>query len=271
MSYRLVVLDLDGTLLGSNNEISPRNLGVLRALHRRGVHVCIATGRMQPTAQAVTATIDFPHTLAVFNGALVINSNTDERLQQWYLSPAETRELFTCYVGLHLEKTCRFDVFTDHMWFATPLTDDVVGRAKKYKVPIANLPPEWPGAEAAKVMMRVPLSQAREIATTVGERFPHLQTTMSTPTLLEVNASNASKGQAIVRLAHTLGIDTNDIVAFGDQLNDVDMLKVAGYAVAMGNAIDDVKQIADHITGPHHEDGVAQVLESLFSLEAAAG
>ena len=87
---------------------------------------------------------------------------------------------------------------------------------------------------------------------------------LSTPTLLEITAPGVSKGSAVIRLADELGVPREEIIAFGDQLNDVDMLESVGYGVAMANAEEEVKAVAERVTLPHDDDGVALVLEEFL-------
>ncbi len=84
---------------------------------------------------------------------------------------------------------------------------------------------------------------------------------LSTPTLLEIMAPGVSKAQPSAPSQRPGHFSAEETIAFGDQLNDIDMLETAGYGVAMANAVDDVKAVADRVTLRHDEDGVAHILE----------
>src|SRR5690606_37058072 len=118
--------------------------------------------------------------------------------------------------------------------------------------------------ESAKIMTELPRAESRELLATARELLPHMHVVLSTPTLLEIMAPGVSKGTAVRIVAKRLGISPQETIAFGDQLNDIDMLETAGYGVAMANAVDDVKAVADRVTLRHDEDGVAHILEEFW-------
>jgi len=92
--------------------------------------------------------------------------------------------------------------------------------------------------------------------------YPHrLNLMLSRPLFLEITHPQATKGRALKILADNLGVRREEILAFGDSFNDIDMLEYAGLGVAVENARPAVKKVADLISPPHHEDGVAQILE----------
>lgn len=267
MAFRLVALDLDGTLLSSKKVISPRNLSVLRQLAKQGVHICIATGRTLGTALAVTACLDFPHTLAVYNGALVVDQPTGAEMFRRYLNAVQVREVLAYFDAHNL--TGRRDVFTDNCWHISPYTDAYSAEAREYRLPSAPIPAPWPDTAAAKAMVTIPHRISRSMLDLVRQELPGYSAALSTATLLEVMAGGVSKGATITRLAQHLGVHPDEVVAFGDQINDIDMLQTAGYGVAMGNAVEEAKRAADHVTVHFDEDGVAVTLESLFCLAAS--
>ena len=95
-------------------------------------------------------------------------------------------------------------------------------------------------------------------------QFPHLEIHRSKDEYLEIVNKRATKAQAIAFMGERLGVPAAESVAFGDNYNDLDMLRYAGYSVAMGNAPDDIKAECSIVTAPNDEDGLAQVLERLF-------
>jgi len=95
-------------------------------------------------------------------------------------------------------------------------------------------------------------------------QFPHLEIHRSKDEYLEIVNRAATKAQAIQFMENRLGVSADEVIAFGDNYNDRDMLRYAGYSVAMGNAPDDIKAECSTVTAPNDEDGLAQVLEQLF-------
>jgi Cof subfamily protein (haloacid dehalogenase superfamily) len=267
LDYQLVALDLDGTLLGANATLSPRNLSALRQLAQQGVHVCIATGRIPATAKVVTAAIDFPHLLATYNGALITEQPSGKELYRGWMQPAQVQEVLACFVALGLEGHC--DVFSDDCWYFSPYDEPYLTYTRRFDIATAPIPEKWPDVAAPKVMTIIAREVNQEILQQVRQRLPAYDVTLSTPTLLEVTLGGVNKGAALQWMADFLGVPIEATIAFGDQHNDVTMIKTAGYGVAMGNAVEEAKQAARHVTAHHKEDGVAITLESLFALAAS--
>ena len=261
MRFRLVVTDLDGTLLSSRHQISPRNLAALKGWAAGGAHICVATGRHPASALRLTSVFEFPYTLIGMNGAVVIDQPSGDVRHRNYLRPSETQAIMQAIDALGLDQ--RRDVFTLETCYATEIDDEVTMRAKAMGLTL-RLAPQPCKIEAAKVMVQTPRSRSREILERARALLPRMHVVLSTPTLLEITAPGVSKGSAVIRLADELGVPCEEIIVFGDQLNDVDMLESVGYGVAMANAEEEVKAVAERVTLPHDDDGVALVLEEFL-------
>lgn len=261
--YQLIATDLDGTLLNSKTAISPRNLAVLHRLASQGVHICIATGRQYNSACQITACLDFPFTLAAYNGAMVVDRPSGHRRMAHYLDAEVARNVLAELRSFQLPGIIH--AFTESVWHVSPMDDHTVADAGKWGVPVAEIPEAW-REPAVKIMMVTPRNATQQVLRHMQERFPELNVVLSTPTLLEIMAPKASKGQAVLQVAASFGIDPEAVVAFGDQMNDIDMLTAVGYGIAMGNATEDAKRVARHVTLHHDADGVAVALEKLFAL-----
>ncbi len=144
-----------------------------------------------------------------------------------------------------------------------------MSQTSRFDIATAPIPEKWPDVAAPKVMTIIARAVNQEILQQVKRKLPGYEAVLSTPTLLEVTAGGVNKGTALRWMADYLDVPIEATIAFGDQHNDVDMIRTAGFGVAMGNAVDAVKQVAKHVTAHHKEDGVAVVLESLFSLAAS--
>lgn len=261
MRFRLVVTDLDGTLLSSQQKISPRNLAALTSWAARGAHICVATGRHPASALQLTSRFEFPYTLVAMNGAVIIDQPANRITRRAFLQPDETRSVLEVLRALVPES--RRDVLTLDARYASQLDDEVKLRAADIGIELHPIPGSG-AIEAAKVMAKIPGSASRQILAQARRLLPQMHVVLSTPTLLEIMAPGASKGTAVRIVADALEIPPEQVIAFGDQLNDLDMLQTAGYGVAMANAVDDVKAVADRVTLPHDEDGVAFVLEEFW-------
>ncbi|MDO4909018.1 MAG: HAD family hydrolase [Corynebacterium sp.] len=266
-SKKLIVSDLDGTLLGSNERISPRARAVLSRAHQDGVVVVLATGRPPRWVHPVIEQLDFFPLCVTGNGAVVYDSEKQTVLQS-HLMDSET--MFA--VVEHAKK-----VLGSHVGFAVErLADDVFAPEHEHFAINEDFERVWPdfgeGIEplhslisrpAMKLLIRDTTRSAKEMAALLGT-VPGAQFTYSIDLgLIEVSAAGVTKARTLNELAEKLKIDPADAIAFGDMPNDEAMLKWAGTGVAMGNAHPHVKSIADMVARTNDEDGLAEVLESL--------
>lgn len=260
--YRLLAIDLDGTLLtpAPQKSITPRTRDVLRHVAQNGVTIVIATGQTLAVLQQVCMGLPLNTPQIIENGAAVANF-ADGRIlykqpfpQEFILSVLATLRSLGFYRAYHtLER-----VYVDE---GTP-------RAKKwYRPPLA------PPTEMADVASLYPLppiklvgvgeeETLREHRSVLEEKFAgKLYVTQSSFDLIEFLHPDVSKGHALRVIAHDLGIKPEEVMAFGDNHNDVGMLRFAGLGVAMSNAHDEVKAAADYVTLSNAEEGVAAAIE----------
>ena len=142
----------------------------------------------------------------------------------------------------------------DNFW--TVQEGDITGlRATKRPVALTNV---------HKILVMGDAPVIRALQERLKPQFPHLEIHRSKDEYLEIVNKRATKAQAIAFMGERLGVPAAESVAFGDNYNDLDMLRYAGYSVAMGNAPDDIKAECSIVTAPNDEDGLAQVLERLF-------
>jgi len=260
----MVVSDLDGTLLNENSVISDETTDVLRDAHRSGIHVVAATGRSIHSALDLLRPVGVITWVLCSNGATLYNLS-EERLIHNKLIPAaevaafvqDTRDRFGP-VGLAWETETALQWDEDYQTHR----DNLVPRPERQEGRIAPFPD---GADLVKLLVThperthdqwlqdlQPVIPASMVASTSGTDF------------VEITHASATKGQAIAELCAELGIPASQVAAFGDQVNDLDMLTWAGRGYAMANAAEAVKAVATH-TAPHHaEHGVAQVITSIL-------
>jgi Cof subfamily protein (haloacid dehalogenase superfamily) len=255
---RLVLVDLDGTLVGRNHVVSPRNAAALDRATVAGARVVIATGRPLRSLEPVRASLG--HSIALcYNGALVVDLATDDILESSLLDGG----IFARAVREVRGAGIRFVVATEGM-------PDVGIRAEPgfregYPVPRASLE-ELAKTGMVKGLVRTAPDQFDAAWTAFTTRFAgELEVTRSgIADLIEISAAGVSKGGVIDRLARDWAIDPSDAIAFGDMPNDLEMFRWAGRSVAMGNAEPEVKLAATEIGADHDDDAVAQILERWF-------
>ncbi|MDY3869114.1 MAG: Cof-type HAD-IIB family hydrolase [Pyramidobacter sp.] len=262
---RLIATDLDGTLLcPGGKEISPRNAKALEAAVSKGVHVIISTGRLHTGALPYARLLPGDVPVISANGAVVRTSRSGAYLRRCPVEPHLAREILPLLraAGMspwfYIGDTCwaeRRDEGTAALEARTGARIECVGDlAEKAE----------DGAE--KILGILPHDKTARLQDELSEMYRgKLYVTRSAPNQIEILSPDATKGLALEFAAQKLGIAREEIVAFGDNFNDLELFRGAGIKVAMGNAEEPLKAAADIVTGTNEESGVAQVLEELLS------
>ena len=261
MTIRLIASDIDGTLLRSDGTMSARTVAALAAAEEAGVLVVLCTGRpprwMKPIAEATGH-----HGIAVCaNGALVYDLHTEEVVESF---------LWDHEIALTVAAGLR-EAIPD-ISFAIERPDGFA--FEQDYVPIFNLPDdaeighldELLSAPIVKLLARHPELSAGELLTRAHEAIEGIGDLASTTYsidggLLEIAAPGVSKAFALERVAAEHGITADEVIAFGDMPNDIPLLSWAGHGVAVANAHEETKAVADEVTASNDDDGVALVIE----------
>jgi len=258
--YKLLACDLDGTLMDETFTFTPRVKRAVAQAIDRGVAVIIATGRAYPSALPFAQELGVTLPLICTQGGLVQDPLTGEVLHRATIPLPLAHEVIALSEGRGWHLTLHMDdqiyltglrhprLLYDQM-FSLPLriVDDLSAAI--------TCPP-------AKFIVIAESEQADAILPELRERFAgRLRVVRSHRNFIEGNPLDASKGQALTRLAARLGIPQSHTAAIGDNDNDADMVAWAGLGMAMGNAHPDLKAIADLILPPVAADGVAVAIE----------
>lgn len=264
---KIISLDIDGTLYTSEKKISADTKAALLRAQEKGCVLVLASGR--PTAGLIPIaeqlSMDkFHGILLAYNGGVVIDFTTGETLYSNVIPNALAKKLLR-----HLEN---FDV--------NPIVDDgktiFTTDPESFKVPyesssnhlkietVANICDAVDFSPAKVLIAAPPEIMNREMEKIRAPFTGELDFVLSTPFYLEATPKGVNKADALKTACSALKISTENIIAFGDAQNDIPMLKVAGYAVAMGNACAELREIADCVTASNDEDGIARALEKLL-------
>ena len=274
---RMLFFDLDGTLLMPDHRtISPRTQEALRAARQAGVMLAVATGRCQAILPQAIQSLPFDY-LITSNGADVTQVGTGRRILRRHIAPEDAQlawEILDPY-GMFLEW------FIDRRIAVDEKVNSLIGQLSlpdwhrdyfsKKAYPVFKSVEDYiqrgaPGLEKLNLLRCDPVKRAE--AWEKLERTGRFTLATSLGTNMEVNAQGCSKGSSIEALLQSLHILQEEAAAFGDGGNDVEMLKAVGTGVAMGNALDRVKEQADAITLSNGEEGVAEWIErTLFVRE----
>lgn len=266
MSYKLIALDLDGTLLNEQSQISERTKEVIREVVNSGVAVTIATGRIFQSAEYYANEMGLNIPLICCDGAMVKESTTGYEHYHSHIS----LELAKAVARLGRTENIYLRYYINDIMYVERNWEHARRIAEHLRVKAVLVP------DLAEFLTEEPtLISITETEENFNRAYPLLQKEFADKlTLTKFSASGgrkgvgvinreSSKGKALAVLASHLGIRREEIMAFGDDLNDMGLLTGAGFAVAMGNADPAVKAVAGYITGTNREDGAAAALEKL--------
>ncbi len=260
MAIKLLVTDLDGTVLPQSQVISSGNIQAVQKAAAAGVTVTVATGRMYQAALPPARMLGVDAPIISYNGA-IIRTIQGETLYENFLPPEIVQEVIDfCkaqdlyvqnYSGdcLHIpERNEMARSYED----TQRVTAELVGwdRMRNLTEAVPKLLCiTKPGEEASGYL--------RMLSEYFGERVQFVQSAVN---YIEVINPGVSKAAAIGILARKMGIRQEEVMAIGDSGNDIPMLKAAGVSVAMGNALPEVKAVCDHVTTDCEEDGFAEAV-----------
>ena len=262
----ILALDLDGTLLNSSKEITPRTLSALLRLQEQGATVVIASGRpprgSAPFARELQLRQHGGYIVA-FNGALILECRTGKILYEKTLSTEQLADVYA------LERPPKCTILT----YANQgiLTEDGSSPHVQYASHINGLPVcetenllRAADCPVHKCIIAGPPDVLDAVEQTARRHSPALPLTIvrSEPFFLEFMPQGVDKGAALARLLSITGHGRRELTAFGDSYNDASMLALAGTAVAMQNARPEIRAMAHAVTASNDEDGVALYLES---------
>ena len=276
---RLIAIDLDGTLLNSKVELAQPNLEALRRAHNAGIEIVLGTGRRHDFALPIARALGFDLWLMSSNGA-VTRSTTGETFH-CDLLPKET----AAKLAQAMRKYRNYMVLTfDRAGMGAIVCENhdqlygVIQRWMEKNAPFIEYVSPIEGAlieDPIQAMFCGPVelmdrAQEELAACSFNREFTVLRTQYDFRNLCIVDILNAgcSKGHALERWARHRGIDRSEVMAIGDNYNDVEMLTFAGHPVIMGNAADDLKQNGWTVTLSHDEHGVAAIIDQVLESNA---
>lgn len=263
---KTVISDLDGTLLNSEHRISDFTRSTLQKLVARGVRFIVATGRHMTDVQGIRASLGFECDLITSNGALASDASGKERFDHTLLP--ETAEWLIA--ATHEDKRFDTNVYTRESWYVNRIKPELRAfhAESGFSCTVSDLRRIAPdrinkiffvGAHEVLAELEVRLKSQCGANTSI---------TFSLPTCLEVMAADVNKGNAAREILASYGASLDQAIAFGDGMNDYEMLTMASQGFVMANASQRLKQaLPGHARAGHcDEDGVAHKLAALFGL-----
>lgn len=277
MKYKMVVLDLDGTLLNDEKTISDKNAHILKELHKLGIHIVIATGRNYYMAKSLLEKIEITEPVILANnGAVVRQYANDEFIESNYLDYSIFQRIYEAGMKHGLNPIIHVDEYTegyDLIYECEDYEKAYLGYIKKdYKrtrrqifkeEAINNILSACYFNDYQKLM-----KFKNEVEKIPGEFNIILNQNLSTLSLLEFLNVNGCKWRALKKYIGSIGIDASEVIAMGDDNNDIELIANSGLGIAMKNATELTKDSADLVSRfTNNESGVYNELSEIFKIK----
>lgn len=261
LELKAVILDLDGTLLNSMKSISPKTMEVLKAMKAQGIHLIFATARPPRVTHFEEIDLASLGTVIFYNGALFRCPMTNETIH--FSIPRIKAKEFIDYCIL-LDKKANLSIEVKDEWYSSKLLDyrEMMKVTENPKVISYD---QFVSYDTTKILL-TDFQYKEELVQKYGGELNIVITDFGE--LIQVMALQSSKESAVKYVLETLKIKMSEAMCFGDDFNDLGLFQTCGYSVAMGNAIKELKDIANEVTNTNDEDGVALILERYMKNKA---
>jgi Cof subfamily protein (haloacid dehalogenase superfamily) len=272
MGYKMIAMDMDGTLLTTEKEVTEYSKNVLKKAADAGVKLVVCTGRIYTSALVYAKLIGTVAPVIASNGAYIREKDKNEIIYSKTLKKDE---------AYYLVKTAKSFGFYPHLFTSdTIYSEKMIYSSKNYSIWNENLPEEErikveivedlykvidenDGLILKVVVMSEELDKIAEFKKQVGKE-QDVSMVASWYNNVEVMSKGISKGNAVKVLSEYYGIPSEEIICIGDNENDLSMIEFAGMGIAMGNAEDVVKKAANYITDTNENNGVAKAIEKFI-------
>ena len=260
--YKLLVVNIDGTLLDKNGAISAEDKNALAKARDLGIHASLSTGRVVQSCLKIIDQLSLDGYHIFFDGALACDPQNNEEVYVEPLSPELVRQTieFARQNGVNIEFYSATTYFAERETWASDIRHRIYG-IQPTIVDFTNL---WQTERIIKGTLTVYSPEEKAEAVSFNHQFRDRLSLSWTKTpacpdvdFINVVALDVSKGQALEALASHLGIALTDVIAIGDGANDISLLSKAGLAIAMDNASDELKAAADYVTLDVDHSGLA--------------
>ena len=240
---KLIALDMDGTLVNHDGDVSKENEEAVKRAKDNGIHVVLSTGRSLPFCRDIAEQLGHSAYLVTVNGGQIFDKE---------LNLVDSTHLNNDLVKRLWDLKVKHDVY---FWSST--TDGVFNTQKPFEKEIEEY--NW-----LKFGFDIQDDEIRKVISDEVMANEALEVTNSSPTNLEINPAGVNKAAALLKVCDWLDLSMENVMAVGDSMNDIAMIREAGFGVAMGNAQDRVKEAANWITKDYTEHGVAHAIDRVL-------
>lgn len=272
--YKLIASDLDGTLLRTDKTISQETIDTLVKLDKKGILFAPSTGRTHLELPEPIAKLPFLKYGLCVNGGEIYDYQKDCCVYELNISNEEAIAVLEYAKQLPIVPSMvihgkRYMPCDDKGNIDAYIQSIAVKSILAISIGIPNLIEFLKeNKEGVQKFLMYPRNaqQKEEMIQALSKQFPNLSICSSGPLYIEVNANGVDKGKGLQKLCEYIGIETKDVIAFGDASNDIALLKEAGLAVVMENGTEETKKYAHRLAKTNDEDGLRKVLEEIYSL-----
>lgn len=257
--YKVVVSDIDGTLVDQNQQISEQNLKAIQQFQNEGGIFTIATGRVEQSVQPLITQLQIKYPVILYNGGKVMDYQLKRVIYERHISI----QFALGFVKMALNNKLNICIYTNKGIYILNETDTIRTYTAKDKVIVQLLPSvAFLTSHIVYKILIIDEEACFQTCYNYFEKVPMSDVTIiqSENTYLEILPANVSKGEALKVLMDYLNLPIQSAIAIGDHFNDIEMIKAAGVGVAVNNAIPTLKEYADAIVPSNIEHGVAKTI-----------
>ncbi len=258
MQYRLIALDVDGTLINDQFQIMPKTKDILFDAYNNGMMIALCTGRGSESTIPLMEELGAEGPIVVHNGAIILHSRTKEVYGQVGFRIEELQELisFCRNANVHMDVNTAFDLYVE------AVTPEVESLYLEYYVRPKIIPNVLElKDEIVKLSILAEEERIPGILSQLKQRFPQFRITQSGENYIDVIHPAVSKGEGTALLTDKLGISLDQVIAFGNYYNDIELLSSVGMGIAMENSPDEVKRVAKAVTKSNNDEGIYHALK----------
>jgi Cof subfamily protein (haloacid dehalogenase superfamily) len=266
---RLLVVDIDGTIAGSSNQIRDRVLQALQAVQAKGIPVALATGRMYRSALRFHQTVGSTLPLIAYQGAWIQDPRSPQPLAHTPLPASLAAALLDYFAQPTLQPQVSIHLYLDDQLYVQDLLPETQAYTDRAGIPATNVDNLKSLLDRSPTKLLAMSQNTDLIATALADlktRYSsdQLYLTTSIAEFLEATHPAVNKGNAVTTLATSLGLELGQVMAIGDNCNDLEMLQTVGWGVAMGDAPEIVKAAANWVAPNVEADGAAVAIEKFL-------
>lgn len=262
--YKAVFSDIDGTLLNTSHRIPELTKRKIQDMNQNGIPFVLVSARMPKGMREIRNELGAQSPMICYSGALVVDEK-DHPIYSVALGKEEAKQL--CDVIKEKNREISVNIYSNDLW----MVEDIEEFWVKQEMEITGVGAKEVSFEDFSVFEEVHkilcMGEAEDIARLeqdLKQQFPEIRIYRSKDTYLEIMSMRASKSDAVHMLEQRFEIQREESVAFGDNFNDIDMIEYAGFGVAVGNAMAEVKDAADYVTDTNDNEGLRKVLDQCF-------